>query len=244
MGPNRNFDIVAIGSLFLSALALLGGFARIVWIRDHNEALSSTTLEYFAAAAAFLLLQKVKTLSFGETKIDFRQVEEKVDQALEVAKTAMDAASADPVKEQIENRAEIDPIPVSRNTLKSVGRLIQEGKYVDDPWKGQFGGKSESNGRRLSAQVRAIVDSEDYFLVRLTVESVDLETPLTGLVQFFLHDSFTRNKPVVKVVDGRAEFRCRAYGAFTVGALADDGNTRLELDLATDRSFPAKFRSR
>ena len=47
------------------------------------------------------------------------------------------------------------------------------------------------------------------------------------------------------VADGRATLRIQnAYGVFTVGALADGGETELELDLATVEAFPDWFRAR
>jgi hypothetical protein len=43
---------------------------------------------------------------------------------------------------------------------------------------------------------------------------------------------------------GVAELSIDAWGAFTVGAVADGGLTRLELDLAEHPDFPAEFRAR
>jgi hypothetical protein len=68
--------------------------------------------------------------------------------------------------------------------------------------------------------------------------------PMNGLVQFLLHDTFPNSRPVVPVVDGVAELPLEAWGAFTLGALADGGKTKLELDLSKERSFPLLFRSR
>jgi hypothetical protein len=113
----------------------------------------------------------------------------------------------------------------------------------DDPQKGQWGGKSTSDGRVLSAQVRQL--SDDWFAVALSVVSTpsSSRTPLEGEVEFHLHPTFTTPVPV-KVKDGRAGLSLTAWGAFTVGVLADGGQTTLELDLAEDPSFPAVFRSR
>ena len=43
---------------------------------------------------------------------------------------------------------------------------------------------------------------------------------------------------------GVAKVEVMAFGAFTVGAAADDGATFLELDLAQNASFPKTFLER
>lgn len=123
----------------------------------------------------------------------------------------------------------------------------------DDPQKGQWGGQSERDGRRLRATVgegrdryagRSYSDVfSGWFMVQLIVEPTDGH-PLEGEVEFHLHPSF--NPPIVRVPvqDGRAILEHYSWGAFTVGALADNGHTRLELDLATLSDAPNVFRAR
>ena len=64
---------------------------------------------------------------------------------------------------------------------------------------------------------------------------------LTGEVAFFYHPTFQVPYERIRVSDGVARVRLYAYGAFTVGALAEDG-TELELDLASLESAPRAFR--
>jgi len=123
----------------------------------------------------------------------------------------------------------------------------------DDPQKGQWGGQSERDGRRLRATVgegrdryagRAYSDVfSGWFMVQLIVEPTDGH-PMEGEVEFHLHPSF--NPPIVRVPvqAGRAILEHYSWGAFTVGALADNGRTRLELDLATLSDAPNVFRAR
>jgi hypothetical protein len=66
---------------------------------------------------------------------------------------------------------------------------------------------------------------------------------LTGRVDFYLHNTFPQPKLSVEAEDNVAKFQIGAYGAFTVGALADDGRTCLELDLVGDPDFPLEFRT-
>jgi hypothetical protein len=116
----------------------------------------------------------------------------------------------------------------------------------NDPWKGRFGGKSVNNDRELKAEVKPIPGNPDLFTIRLTVSSRHPDTnPLKGVVQFFLHPTFRNDKPIVTVGPyGVAELNLKAWGAFTVGAVADDGQTKLELDLSTLETAPARFRNR
>lgn len=116
-------------------------------------------------------------------------------------------------------------------------------EFVDpeDPQKGQWGGQSERNGRRLSARVTSITD--DWFAIRLMVSSTGA-MPLSGTVTFHLHPTFPRDRVEVPVMHGAALLDLEAFGAFTVGVETDGGRTSLELDLALDRDFPTTFRER
>ncbi|MDB5006263.1 MAG: hypothetical protein JWP45_656 [Mucilaginibacter sp.] len=114
----------------------------------------------------------------------------------------------------------------------------------DDPQKGKWGMKSEVNGRKISATVSNIAFSK-YYQVVIKVESTDPAKPLTGKVQFHLHNAFAYPDPVVPVTNNEAVYySLKALGAFTVGAEADGGATRLELDMSQLQNAPTKFRER
>jgi hypothetical protein len=117
----------------------------------------------------------------------------------------------------------------------------------NDPQKNRFGGKDIVKGRQLKATVKP-TDNDDYFAVDIWVETADKENPL-GEVLFFLHDSFSPSVRKIISEDGvKASMKTlNAYGAFTVGAVTDNGSTLLELDLAfdtTDNKYPKKFKER
>lgn len=116
----------------------------------------------------------------------------------------------------------------------------------NDPWKGKFGGSTVNNDREIRAEVKPIPGRSGLYAIRLTVRSLHPDTnPLKGAVQFFLHPTFNDPKPVVPVgPNGVAELNLKAWGAFTVGALADDGKTKLELDLSELETAPPEFKSR
>jgi MinD-like ATPase involved in chromosome partitioning or flagellar assembly len=108
----------------------------------------------------------------------------------------------------------------------------------DDPQKGRWGGSASQSGRTLSAEVSKV--SDDWFNVVLKVTGHELK----GDVTFYLHPTFQPNTLTVKPDDGVAKLEMQSFGAFTVGAVADQGSTFLELDLAEDRKFPQTFRER
>lgn len=119
--------------------------------------------------------------------------------------------------------------------------------HPDDPRKGLWGGSSidTATGRRLSATVTPAPGSSTLFKVTLMVEAIDpVSKPLTGIVNFHLHPTFRRADVPVEARESRATLVLTAWGAFTVGADADDGRTRLELDLAMLPGAPALFVAR
>lgn len=119
-------------------------------------------------------------------------------------------------------------------------------KVDDDPQKLRFGGKSDVNGRKLSATVTPLKsDDSELFRINLSVESTDPAKPLDDAVKFFLHHTFDPSTCVVLPKKGVAALNeVISWGAFTVGVMTDGGKTELELDLALLTGAPAKFRSR
>lgn len=127
---------------------------------------------------------------------------------------------------------------------------IKPGKEIDDPWNGQFANNSANNQRILEASIKPLDEKGDWCEVTLTVRSTDpVGAPLKGWVQFYLHPTFTNHKPIVPVTEERgvAELTVLAWGAFTVGAIADPDRrppTLLELDLSEVKEAPKLWASR
>ena len=146
--------------------------------------------------------------------------------------------------------------PGAAPAVASTGSAPAPHRIVDplDPQKSQWGGEPVRNGRRLRAEavreqsVREFGDHGEvkaFCVFHLVVEATEDAAPLEGDVVFHLHDSFPVPLYKQAVVDGQARLEnIIAYGAFTIGAEADDGATRLELDLGADESFPTWFRNR
>lgn len=113
-----------------------------------------------------------------------------------------------------------------------------------DQQKGRWGGAAENQERRLRVEnIKAV--RHDWCSFDLVVEATEnAATTLTGAVTFHLHQTFHPDTVIENVEDGRARLARVAYGAFTVGAEADGGATKLELDLAEVLDFPDWFRMR
>ena len=117
-------------------------------------------------------------------------------------------------------------------------------EYTDDPQKGKWGKLPIANDRKMTA---TIVSSHipNFYEVTLTVMSTNADKPLKGYVNFHLHNTFRNPNPIIAVEDNKAVLRLKmVYGAFTVGAEADNGQTKLELDLAELPDAPQDFKER
>lgn len=146
------------------------------------------------------------------------------------------------------NNAAIAPEAVAKIAL-STWPPLPPVIHGDDPQKGRFGGLPARSGRSLKANVAKSGSIPEFYNVTIWVESDDpAKNPLNSDVIFYIHDSFSpsvyRITPA-EFKDGKAvDDEILSYGAFTVGAIADNGATMLELDLSEDSRFPKKFRER
>jgi len=208
-------------------------------IKDgYTEALLYFTLA-LGVIVLVILLPRIQNLSIGTGGINvtLKDLPQKVDDLIKQA-NAIQANSTGEGGIKATREDSRAPVPFTYE-LKGNNEV-----YADDPQKGKWGGISERNGRKLSA---AITPSKIHGLYRvtITVESTNKKLPLKGLINFHLHDSFYNPDPVIAVVDGLAVLKLsKVYGAFTVGAEADNGETLLELDLAKLKDAPKEFKGR
>ncbi len=227
------FDLVTRWVLVtLAGIAAGGALWRMTYGKDPSVLLAFdlTTLAYVGVAAALLLFRDVKSLAFGDYKVEFERTQRLIANTRTVAADALAAAVGQGGR---------------RPAGPSLCRVdVQPGPNRGDPWKNQFGGSTERSGRTLEARVRHGAGTPDLFDVTLrVVPTNEGSDPLRGAVQFFLHPTFRNDRPMVTVSPaGIAELSLLAYGAFTVGAIADNGNTVLELDLAELPHAPEEFK--
>jgi hypothetical protein len=113
---------------------------------------------------------------------------------------------------------------------------------IDDIQKDKWGGKSEYNGKKITAAVKRNT-LQSLFDVMITVTNVD-DTPIDVPVAIFVHDIYKLPDNVIYVspnANGKDELLLLAYEGFTIGALFADG-TELELDLNDKQlGFPIDF---
>lgn len=117
----------------------------------------------------------------------------------------------------------------------------QKDVWDSDPNLGRFGGQASAGGRELSAEVKALSETGQTCAVTVRVRSLDPARPLRGPVRIHLHPTFDPAVREALLSDGVAELRIIAAGVFTIGAEADDGATRLELNLADLPDLPPAF---
>jgi hypothetical protein len=110
----------------------------------------------------------------------------------------------------------------------------------EDPQKGRWDGNAKANGREVIAKVREL--EPDWFEATISVRSTNPRRPLTGKVIYHLHPSILPSVRTATVRKGVATIKVESYGAYTVGIEADNGDTRLELDLAEIENAPMMFR--
>ena len=172
---------------FLLPLFAVVALIAAVWRMFAPEAktldrLDSTTLLYLGVAGALLLLRDVKTLAFGDYKVEF----ERVKQIAQAAQTQAENAQA---KAETAQSVALGVGKDESALLNSAQAAVPENVAADvpnDPWKGKFGGSNEANDRRLTAQVARLAGSAGLFSIKLKVCSVAPEQkPLGGVVQFF-----------------------------------------------------------
>lgn len=139
-----------------------------------------------------------------------------------------------------EVEAPISGLPV--DVRERVDRFLLTGvKWDDDTVVDIFGEHpSTANGRTLSGEITA--QYEKALVIRLVVERHEGK-PMGENVLFLLHPTFRARIRVVPVEgDDRADLEIYCTGWFTVGAIADDGETLLEYDLRKLPGAPDWFK--
>jgi len=231
----------------LSVAALGGAVARVAGATRADE----TVLWFLVVAGALVLLRDVKSIAWGDKKVEF---ERRLDEATQEARNAVEQAAAT-------EAALVASVPSPSKALgaapksavvsneRAVGRpgamaqapMVPEAIEDSDPHKGQFGGRPAVGGYTLSASVVPMNKDGSWCRVRLEVRA-DAGRPLQAAT-FHLHPTFGEPVKRVQAVDGVAVFNLLAWGAFTVGAVLEPGSQKLELDLAELSGIPSAFKN-
>ena len=131
---------------------------------------------------------------------------------------------------------------IDRKIDENVNRVIGTAPF-NDIQKNQWGGKQRSNDREITATVKKL--RKFWYKINITVKSTNTERPLESPVLLYVHDTFQyrNNRIILDVEDNNiAREELRAVGSFTVGAVCDNGDTILELDLAELPGVDQEFR--
>lgn len=232
----------------LSGLCVVGALGHALW----PDRVDEKTLMFLGLAAVMLVIRDITTIEFPGWKI------EKVRQELkgDVAGVKADVVDVDRKVGLIEENSTLPGAPRAPAIAAvrpadacavSGPDLLQAtvDTWSADPNKRKFGEKAEQPGRRLTATLHPAAGADSAACqVRLRVEPVGAAPPLEGDVVFLLHPTFgSRARQVVRATGGVAQLAFTSWGAFTVGVEADDGATRLELDLESVPGGTAKFYS-
>jgi hypothetical protein len=250
----KNNTLFTVLLLFFCVFFVAFGVYAIVQAQAFSTATDITNYEvikegYTTAQACFVLagggllilslLPRLQTIGFGGVSITLRDIEKQVND-IAVQQNVLQEKFVD-----IGGGKHLTPSTF--NEIKSdliENKLTSTPNHIDDPQKGKWGGEPKSGTRTLSAKVEESI-WPGLYSVELKVRSADKNDPLKGMVKFFLHNTFRNPEPVISVQNGEAILKLSmVYGAFTVGALADDGRTQLELDLAQLPNVPDDFKER
>jgi hypothetical protein len=187
---------------------------------------------------------RVQSLKIGTTELNFRQLEQKVDEQQKAVAAALISGIGSPRSDSSDepetpglSHASLAAPDRGDPTSSDTAESVLDKADPEDTNKNQFGGKPIANGRKLSAQVKPFPGSTELFLIRASVISIDPARPLIEdtPVSFYLHDSFNQKESQKLVKNGTAVLEFVSRGAFTMGAVIHEAqDVPLELDLAKD----------
>jgi SIR2-like domain len=227
-------------------------------MREVNARLGGGTTQHFALMGVVVEDQRLLIQNRFEGKYGIKPVFYRVNRAADGSENhsdllvLLDRLQIDVFGQQLgEVERQVEPVADEDKESKVRARAAapvsdQQGiapRPIDplDEQKGRWGGKAESNHRRL--KVENIIENQHSCTFDLVVEPTkDAPTQLEGNVIFHLHQTFHPATRFVKVEGGQARLKLSAYGAFTVGVQADGDSTQLELDLSQIADFPRWFK--
>lgn len=229
-----------VTQVVIVAFATIGFLASFLWTRIYYGGIQ-------ARADSDIVNWVASKLEDQETRIDRA---DKVAEKLASGKL-LPGSTATPATSTVAVTAEqqvptTEPIAAIAADLpdelrQQVDRFLHTGVDWDDDTVVRIFGTHPAalNGRSLSAEIT--VQYEKALVIRLVVERHE-GAPLTGDVTFLLHPTFHARTRVVTVERDRAELEIYCTGWFTVGAIADRGQTLLEFDLRKVPRAPDWFK--
>ncbi|MFM9968380.1 MAG: pYEATS domain-containing protein [Burkholderiales bacterium] len=215
---------IQLGLILIAGISVICALLRSFYPDRFDE---KTAMFLVVAVVALMIHQITKFKGFG---IEF---EKKVDQLSEDVKS-VEAAFGNLEKDLGPgSKTSVTPTAAATPVVAVTASPDALPLDADDPNKRQFGNSPAHNGRKLSATIKPLAGTmSSRCQVNISVVSTDPARPLVGKVKLHLHPTFGRWSTYdLDVKGGVAEDNIVSYGAFTIGVEADDGKTRLELDL-------------
>ena len=108
--------------------------------------------------------------------------------------------------------------------------------------KNRWGGKNEDGVYALDASFNFLPASGNYEVTLLLSAKDPASNPITGSVYFLLHSSYSDPLVIVPANDNTATYSFQSGEAFTVAAVFNNGNNKLELDLNEYPKTPKAYR--
>ncbi|TKB71217.1 MAG: hypothetical protein E8D46_17775 [Nitrospira sp.] len=213
-----------MGLLIVAGISVVCALLHIFQPDRFDE---KTAMFLVVAVVALVIHQIKKFKGFGiEFEKEVNQLKEDV-KSVEAAVGNLEKGVGPGSKTAVTSPAAAPP---AQGTIAAIGAPAAD---LNDPNKGCFGGNSEANGRKLIATIEPDAGPKSSRCrVIIRVVSTDPARPLTGKVNLHLHPTFGHwSSYEIEAKGGIAEDKIVSYGAFTIGAEADYGKTRLELDL-------------
>lgn len=161
----------------------------------------------------------------------------------EVSVTAGTVAAITEASQSVATKAAAIASPDAKKEAQAVATETNKGAdFPDDPWRGQFGGTPTVNGVTLSATISPLESSATNFRVIIQIDAPASFSGQSAIL--YLHPTFGPDpRRIAFGPGGKAMLEVFAYGAFTVGAILENGD-KLELNLATAVDAPEAFRLR
>jgi len=229
--------------LYLIALACVGLSIARIWL----PAFDQTSAALLGLAIVALVIDQVTSFEGFGIKVNKEAIRKVVQSETASLRDDFnsDIRDMDQAISAIEKTRPTVELPKAMEAgkqKKSLGEM-QRSRWDSDPHLGKFGGLPCANGRELSAKISPAAGPRSAkCLVKFEVLSTDPNKPLTGKVTVFLHPTYNDWKEYdLEVEDGVAKDEFNAWGVFTMGVVADDGKTRLELNLNDVKGGTDKF---
>jgi uncharacterized integral membrane protein len=135
-----------------------------------------------------------------------------------------------------------ESIPTLSILKEKISNLLRVTPIIhhDDTQKERWGGNPAQNYRALKANVTPTSIS-GLFDVVIEVVSTSLDIPLVHTVVILLDSTFVEKEVYLTPVNNSVRVTVVAYEAFTIAAICDNLETKLELDLQKVKGLPQKF---